>query len=104
MTVLEVFIGVLMLSAAAYSFLTSTGYDNFKGITLELDTMYDNTTEMAHAAVEELRSRGKQCSILETGNGYPKLLVDGKRYVLIGKMASAKGFPVQVAQLKPVKE
>ena len=38
------------------------------------------------------------------GKGYPKFLIDGKKYVMIYKMASMRGFPMQVVQLKLCKE
>jgi flavorubredoxin len=62
-----------MFIAVVYSGLVSIRYDNFKGITLELDKIYSNTSEMEYATIEELRKRGKECEIEELRKGYPKL-------------------------------
>lgn len=102
--VLTIIIAIAMFAAFAYTLLVTVGYDNFSGITLELDNMYNNTREIADAVVNQLEKEGKQCEILEVGNGYPKLLVDGKKYILTFKMASMVGFPTQVVQLKRCKE
>lgn len=101
MSILIIIIIMLVFGAVMfYTNMVTFGYDNFKGITLELDEMYNNDTEIAYAAVEELRKRGKECEIVELGKGYPKLLVNGNKYSLTYKMASMRGFPVQVVQLK----
>lgn len=87
-----------------YVFLSTTGYDYIHGITLQLDEMYTNINEMADAVLEELKKRGKNCEIIEKGNGYPKFLIDGKKYQLIDKMACVGGAPLQSAQLKLIKD
>lgn len=103
MIIVTIFVGILMFGAITYSVFVSFGYENFRGITIELNEVYDNTSEMAYAARDELKRRGKQCEIVELGNGYPKLLVDGKKYTAAYKFASIKGFPVQVVQLRVCK-
>ena len=102
MSIFTIIIIILMFVAVAFSGLVSIGYN--RGINIVLDKFYTNTTEMAYATVEELKKEGKQCEILEIGNGYPKLLVNGKKYILVNNMASAAGFPTQVIQLKIYKE
>lgn len=104
MTILTIIITVLMFIAVGYTFLVTTGYDNFKGITIQLDEMYTNTGEMAYAVFSELRKQERQCEIMEMRKGYPKFLIDGKKYVMTYKMASMQGFPMQVVQLKLCKE
>lgn len=94
---------VLMFLAIGFSFFVSVGYENFRGFTIELDKFYDNTSEMAYAVIDELKRRGKQCEIVEIGKGYPKLLVNEKKYIASYKFASVSGFPVQVIQLRPCK-
>lgn len=105
---MEIFIGIIsiaiMLVVVGYADLVTTGYDNFKGITLQLDEMYKNTGEMAYAVFEQLTKQGKECEIIEMEKGYPKFIIDRKKYVMIHKMVSMKGFPVQVIQLKICKE
>lgn len=103
-TFLSILALVAMLAIVWYTFLVTTGYDNFKGITLQLDDMYSNTNEMACAVSDELIKQGKECEIVEMGESYPKFLVDGKKYVMTYKMASIKGLPVQTIQLKICKE
>lgn len=103
MIIVTIIVCVLMIGAVTYSAFVSLGYENFRGITIELDKVYNNTSEMAYAARDELKRRGKQCEIAELGNGYPKLLVDGKKYTAAYKFASVKGFPVQVVQLRVCK-
>ena len=49
MWILTIIIIILMAIAVGYTFLVTIGYDNFKGITLQLDEMYTNTAEMACA-------------------------------------------------------
>ncbi|MHC1683888.1 MAG: hypothetical protein AB6733_13190 [Clostridiaceae bacterium] len=96
-------ISILMFLAIGFSFFVTVGYENFRGITVELDKVYDNTSEMAYAVRDELKHRGKQCEIVEIGKGYPKLLVNEKIYTANYKVASVSGFPVQVIQLRPCK-
>lgn len=100
MSIFTIIIIIFMFSAVFFSWLVTVGYDNFKGITLQLDQMYNNPTEMAYATVKGLRESGKECEIIELGKGYPKLLVNGKKYTLTHKMASIYGVPMQVVQLK----
>lgn len=91
---METFIGItsiaVMLVVVCYANLVTTGYDNFRGITLQLDEMYTNTNEMACVVFEELKKQGRECEITEMGKGYPKF--------------SIEGFPVQTVQLKICKE
>ncbi|MEK6264311.1 MAG: hypothetical protein N2B06_06020 [Clostridium sp.] len=95
---------VAMMVAVGYSVLVTTGYNNFRGINLQLDDMYKSTDEMAFEVYEQLKSKGKECEILETGKEYPKFLINGKKYIMIHKIASMSGFPVQAIQLKICKE
>jgi hypothetical protein len=97
---MEIFITIIILAVMFIVFLVTTGYDNFNGITLELDEMYTNTDEMACAVLEELKKQRRECEIIEMGKGYPKFLIDGKKYLMTYKMASISGFPVQVIHLK----
>lgn len=95
---------IAMGLAVGYSYFVAIGHENFKGITVVLDKVYNNTSDMAYAVRDELENKGKQCEIVELGDGYPKLSVDGKKYVAVGKVASMEGFPVQVIQLKVCKQ
>lgn len=102
-TIVIVIVGIGIAALLGYTFLSTTGYDYFHGITLQLDEMYTNINEMADAVLEELKKQGRKCEIIETGNGYPKFLIDGKKYKLIDKMACVGGAPLQSAQLKLIK-
>jgi hypothetical protein len=95
---------IAMMLAVGYSVLVTTGYNNFRGINLQLDDMYKSTDEMAFEVYEQLKNKGKECEILETGKEYPKFLINGKKYIMIHKIASMRGFPVQAIQLKICKE
>lgn len=66
--------------------------------------MYKNSDEMAFQVFEKLKEQGKECEILETGKEYPKFLINGKKYIMMHKIASVKGFPVQAIQLKICKD
>ena len=70
----------------AYAGFITLGYDNFRGITIQLDKVYKNTAEMASATFEELKKQGKECEIIEMGEGYPKFIVDGKKYVMVPRV------------------
>lgn len=74
------------------------------GITLELDEMYSSINEMACAAYEELKKQGRQCEIIEIGKGYPKFLIDGRKYFMMPRMTSVYGVPMQVVQFKMCRE
>lgn len=87
-----------------YAILVTMGYDNLRGITIHLDEIYSNTKLMACAVFEELEKRGKECEIIEMDEGYPKFMINGKKYVMVPKMASWRGFPIQVAQLRICKD
>jgi hypothetical protein len=91
---------IAMMGAVGYSVLVTTGYNNFRGINLQLDDMNKSTDEMAFDVYEQLKSKGKECEILETGTEYPEFLINGKKYTMIHKIASMRGLPVQAIQLK----
>jgi hypothetical protein len=94
-------IGIIaMMLAVGYSVLVTTGYNNFRGINLQLDDMNKSTDEMAFEVYEQLKNKGKECEILETGKEYPEFIINGKKYIMIHKIASTRGFPVQAIQLK----
>lgn len=103
---MEILIGIILtvifLMVAGYVFLVTTGYDNLKGINLQLDEMYSDTNEMACAVFAELKKQGRECEVVEMGKGYPQFLVDGKKYLMTYKMASISGLPVQTIQLKKI--
>lgn len=105
---MEMFLGIIallaMMGIVGYSVLVTTGFDNFKGINFQLEKIYKNTDEMAFEVYERLKRKGKECEILETGKEYPAFLIDGKKYIMIHKIASVRGFPVQAIQLKICKE
>ena len=103
-TIIGMIVIAALLVVIGYTFLVTTGYDNFKGINLQLDERYTNTNEMACAVFEKLTKQGKECEILETGKEYPKFLINGKKYTMIHKMASMRGIPVQAIQLKICKK
>ena len=95
---------VALLVVIGYTFLVTTGYENLRGINLQLDEIYKNKDEMAYAVFEKLTEQGKECEILETGKEYPKFLINGKKYTMVHKMASMRGIPIQAIQLKICRE
>jgi flavorubredoxin len=105
---MEMIIGIIsiivMVVILGYTGLVTTGYDNFKGINLQLDEMYTSSNEMAYAVFEELKKQGKECEIIESGKEYPRLLINSKKYIMTSKMTSMTGFPAQTVQLKICKE
>jgi hypothetical protein len=104
MALVTIIITILIVITLGYIFLITIGYDNFRGITLQLDDVYTNTSEMACAVFNELRKQERECEVIEMGKGYPKFLVDGKKYLMTYKMASIYGVPMQVVHLKLYKE
>lgn len=96
---------LIIIAAAVLVYAVVTGYNNFGGITLQLDDYYTDVNEMASAALSELKNQGRQCEIIEARAGeYPKFLVDGSKYVMIYRMASVARVPVQVIHLKRIYE
>ena len=102
--ILEIVLGIVMVVILGYVGLVTLGYDNLRGITLQLDEMYTDINEMACVVFAELKKQGRECEVIEMGKGYPKFMVDGKKYIMISKMASVRGIPVQTVQLKVCKE
>lgn len=103
-TLFTVLLKILAIIGVCFIYILVLGYDNFGGITLQLDDYYTNANDMASGALAELRKQGRQCEIIGTKTGeLPKFLVDGKKYVMVYKMASAAGVPVQTIQLKRIR-
>lgn len=100
MNTFSIILIVLVPVVLGYLFFITMGHDNFRGITLQLDDMYTNKNEMARAVFQELKKQGRDCEILENGPGYPKLLVDGRKYLMTYRMGSIYGIPMQVVHLK----
>ncbi|PRR81844.1 hypothetical protein [Clostridium vincentii] len=103
MGIIGVVVILLLLGMMFYLGLFTTGYNNLRGITVELDELSTNTNEMAYAVYEKLKDQGKECEIIEMGEGYPKFLVDKKKYSMLPRTGSWRGFPVQIVQLRPCK-
>jgi len=95
---------LIVLGIVIYAGLVTSGFDNFRGITLQLDDVYNNPKKMACAVFEELQKRGKECEIIEMDEGYPKFLIEEKKYVMVPKICSFKGIPYQVVHLKLCKD
>lgn len=100
MKLLYILGGIVMFALFYYTFLVTIGFDTFRGINIVLDDWYDNLSDISLATIDQLKKDGKDCKLLEKkGNGYPRLSVDGKVYFLRYKVASVRGFPVQVGQV-----
>ena len=104
MGVFTIIISILIIAVLGYIFLLSIGYDNFRGITLQLDEVYTSIDEMTCAVFKELRKQERQCEVIEMGKGYPKFLVDGKKYLMTYRTVNMGGVPMQAVQLRLCKE
>lgn len=80
-------------------------YDNPNGMDIQLGEIYENTTEMANALLEKLKSEGKKCQMLESTHGRLTLFtVEDKQYIMMYKMDTISDIPTQLIQLKVCKQ
>lgn len=96
---------VLSCIASTLNIFIENKYDNPNGMDIQLGKVYENTTEMANALLEKLKSEGKKCVMLESKHGRLTLFtVEDKQYIMMYKMDTMSDIPTQLIQLKVCKQ
>ena len=73
-------------------------------IKIRLDGFYKTNKEMATAAYEELKNKGKDCEIIKLSDSFSEIKVDDKMYYVTGMVFGFGGGLSQTIILKPLKE
>lgn len=75
-----------------------------ENIKIRVDGYYKTNKEMATAACEELKNKGKDCEITKLSNSFSEIRVDDKIYYVTGMVFGIKGGMTQTITLKPLKD
>lgn len=92
---------VVVILALGYWIYASRTRGNIK---IRLDGFYKTNKEMATAAYEELKNKGKDCEIIKLSDSFSEMRVDDKMYYVTGLSYGMKGGIFQIITLKPLRD